>query len=752
MKNMFKFGVLLAAAVAIGSLFGCSEKSPENDLKLVEFSDWQSYQIVRPDTADNTTISAATTLVKALEDLSGEKPKLTTDWVNRGESAPVGTKEILIGNTNRPESSAELKCSDFVVKFENDRLVINGGSPDAVKAAVDWFVENCLDGGVYLPKDGYSYAGEYPLAGVKLGGIPISDFKVDGGNNYTDEANELAARILTLSGLSSSSDEHRIIISDDETLPLFDAQVKLDGNVLSISVNPNGLGISYALELFDECIENRSGDDISPNERKTVEMENVKMLTSEQLKKWRSETDERIKSIRGSANMEIPAGAKVFYVSPDGSDFNDGTSPEKAWQTLDVVNSYNLPAGAYVCFERGGLWRGQIQAKAGVTYTAYGEGDKPMFYRSPFNGADPSLWTKTDAENVWSIQLGKDDAGTVVFNEGEAHAIKCIIRTEADGSTYNNTTGKPYRDYHDLDTDLHFYHDYKDTGILYLYSEQNPGERFDSIEFNIKQNCVAVKGNGVTVDNLCIKYVGSHGVGAGSVNNLTVTNCEFGWIGGSIQAEGIFGRNYATRFGNAVEIYGSCDTFTVTDNYIYQVYDAGITQQYTLSDADHAKTADRSQKNMTYARNVIEYCNYSIEYFLGLGEHPENPSRMENFLIEDNYMWYAGYGFCEQRPDGGAAHIKGWSGGNRNRATNYRINNNLFVDTIASMVQIWSQLKNPDGSDSMPAFKGNDFVAHAGDKFGTVTATGDTTACPFGVGVRDYLGDRSDGDTVWIEK
>ena len=87
-------------------------------------------------------------------------------------------------------------------------------------------------------------------------------------------------------------------------------------------------------------------------------MENVKMLTSEQLKKWRSETDERIKSIRGSANMEIPAGAKVFYVSPDGSDFNDGTSPEKAWQTLDIVNSYNLPAGAYVCIERGGLWRG----------------------------------------------------------------------------------------------------------------------------------------------------------------------------------------------------------------------------------------------------------------------------------------------------------------------------------------------------------------------------------------------------------
>ena len=747
MKRLIS-ALILSASLAALALTGCGET--EEETALIEFSDWQSYTIIRPDDTDSSTITAATTLVKAFESSTGVRPQLATDWVKRGESAPTGTKEILVGATNRPESENELKYSDYTVKFENDRLVINGGSSDAVLAAVEWYCANCLDGGVYIPADGYTYRGEYPLENVKLGGTPLSEFTVNGGSSFTNEAEELEARLQILTGASPKENSHTIYIKTDETLNILEAEVKPDGGDYVIAANPSGVGIQNAIDLFFECIEKRTGDDILPDERIEIEMENVKLLTDEQTAEWREKTDERIKEILGSANMEIPAGKTVYYVSPSGDDSSDGKTPETAWKTLDKVNNAPLASGSYVCFERGGLWRGQLQAKPGVTYTAYGEGDKPKLYRSPFNGADPSLWTKTDAENIWSIQLGKDDAGTVVFNEGEAHAIKCIIRTEADGSTFNNTTGEPFESYRDLTTDLHFYHDYKETGVLYLYSEENPGERFDSIEFNIKQNGVAVKGNGVTVDNFCIKYVGSHGVGAGTVNNLTVTNCEFGWIGGSIQAEGIFGRNYGTRFGNAVEIYGGCDTFTVTDNYIYQVYDAGITQQYGLTDDDVKNKADKSQKNMTYARNVIEYCNYSIEYFLNLKDNPENPSRMENFLIEDNLMWYAGYGFCEQRPDGGASHIKGWSGGYRNRAENYVIRNNLMFGTKNTLVQIVSSLTNPDGSDSMPRLSGNDFAAQAGDRFGMVSTEQNPADHGYGADLPEYLGGKSDRDVFWI--
>ncbi|MGN1127673.1 MAG: hypothetical protein ACI4T6_01815, partial [Candidatus Flemingiibacterium sp.] len=394
MKRLI-FALILAASLTTLALTGCGET--EDDTALVEFEDWQSYTIVRPDVADQSTISAATTLVKAFESSTGAKPQLATDWVKRGEAAPTGTKEILIGATNRPESENELKYSDYVVKFENDRLVINGGSGEAVLAAVEWYCENCLDGGVYIPKDGYTYRGEYPLENVKLGGIPLSEFAVDGGSSFTNEAEELEARLLTLTGASPKEENHTIYIKTDETLPLLSAEVKPDGGDFIVAVNPNGVGIQTAIDLFFECIEKRTGDDILPDERIEIEMDNVKQLTDKQIAEWRAKTDERIKAILGSKNMVIPAGKTVYYVSPNGDDSSDGKTPETAWKTLDKVNNAPLASGSYVCFERGGLWRGQLQAKPGVTYTAFGEGDKPKLYRSPFNGADPSLWTKTDA-------------------------------------------------------------------------------------------------------------------------------------------------------------------------------------------------------------------------------------------------------------------------------------------------------------------------------------------------------------------
>ena len=510
------------------------------------------------------------------------------------------------------------------------------------------------------------------------------------------------------------------------------------------------MDISEAIRLFTDGLAECENGTYTPDIKEKIEMDSIRQCTDEQIVLWRKETQERVTEILSSPNMVIPDGATVYYVSMSGDDSNDGKSPDSAWRSIGKLNSEDLLPGCYVCFERGGLWRGNLSAKAGVVYTAYGEGEKPKLYGSPFDGAAPSLWSQTDAENIWCIELGKYDAGTLVFDDGEACAIKCIIRTEADGTTYNNTTGEPFTDYHDLSHDLHFYHDYKESGKLYLYSDMNPGERFDSIEFNVKPNIISVGVNDVTIDNLCIKYGGAHGVGAGTVKNLTVQNCEFGWIGGSIQAEGIFGRNYATRFGNAVEIYGGCDVFNVTDNYIYQIYDAAITQQYGFTDNDRATGAIKDQKNMTYARNVIEYCNYSIEYFLSLGDAADNPSRMENFLIEDNLMWYAGYGFCEQRPDGEqASHIKGWSGGCRNRAVNYVIRGNLMFETKDMMVQICSPLKNPDGSDSMPSFEGNSFVCGKGGKFGTV-ATESFDIKAYSPALTDYLDGRCNGDIFWF--
>ena len=488
-----------------------------------------------------------------------------------------------------------------------------------------------------------------------------------------------------------------------------------------------------------------------------MNMNSYKTATSADIAKLREKSNARIEEIRTTENMTIPSGATVYYVSNRGNDENDGRTPATAWATMSKVNNTSLSKGSYVCFERGGLWRGKFDAQAGVTYTAYGEGAKPVLYGSPENGADPAKWMRSDAENVW-YYVGSEnwgDIGTLVFNEGECCAIKAIREFKENGEVYNFTTNLPFNNgYKDLDQDLHFYHDLAETKRVYLYSKENPGKRFQSIEFNVGHCLISIVGDGVTVDNLCLKYTGIHGVSAGTANDLTVQNCEFGWIGGSVQGL-IFGRNWETRFGNAIEVYGACENYIAQNNYIYQIYDAGITHQYSgVGDRIYNHT------NVQYLNNVIENCVYSLEYFIS-GCQESNPSVMTHFLIEGNYMWYASYGFCEQRPPvdrSWGAHIKGLCSATGNRAKDYVIKNNVFVEGKDRLLQITSNLYNTDGSDSMPSFSGNLYVEKQGKKFGQVEQSNTPAShddVKFDFNCADYLVERSFGksdrtDEFWF--
>jgi len=331
----------------------------------------------------------------------------------------------------------------------------------------------------------------------------------------------------------------------------------------------------------------------------------------------RERADRRIAAIRAEPNAAVPTSASKRYLSAaTGDDEADGLTPATAWRTVGRLNRETLAPGTFVLFERGGVYRGSVKATSGVTLTAYGKGGKPRLYASPEDGADPKKWVRTENPKVWAYDIGHYDVGTLVFDGGAALAEKILLKTDPKtGKKSDLRTWRPFASYRDIAGDLRFWHDYypKGTGKVYLVSDQNPGERFRSIEFNVCRHGVAVAGDDVTVDNLSIAYVGAHGVGAGSCRNLTVKNCEFAWIGGSIMSESFMNHPFPTRFGNAVEIFGSCDGYVVSNCYIRQVYDAGITHQFNVPPRAGQKRFD--QRNITYADNVIENCNYSIEYF-----------------------------------------------------------------------------------------------------------------------------------------
>ncbi len=425
----------------------------------------------------------------------------------------------------------------------------------------------------------------------------------------------------------------------------------------------------------------------------------------------------------------------TYYVSNEGDDNNDGRSAETPWKTLNKVSEVKLCHGDGVLFKRGDLFRGRMKAQNGVTYGAYGEGEKPKFYswEKPLN--DPLLWEVFDREyRIWKLKEKILDVGTLVFNEGKAHCRKLIPSYRNGQFLCRDNEEKLFDMKEEMtkDLDIFWYFDgnlstkpskgedfpipVPDEGLgdLYLRCDKgNPAEVFESIEALARVHMIsAPDSKDVTIDNLCIKYVGMHGIAAGGqVENLTVTNCEMGWIGGCIQHYSGTDPNYpqgrrgsVTRFGNAIEIYGGCDGYTVQNNYIYEVYDAAITHQITTSEKILLQ-------NIEYSGNLIENCVYGIEYFLDQIEG-ERESIMENVMMKNNFIRLSGYGWGQQRHNTHTpALIKGWS--YVNTAMNFKIEGNIFDRCAYRMLHLVA-LKD----EYCAQMNGNTYIQQLGGSLG----------------------------------
>ena len=385
----------------------------------------------------------------------------------------------------------------------------------------------------------------------------------------------------------------------------------------------------------------------------------------------------------------------AYYVDPNGNDSNDGKSPETAWKTLDKASSAKLKAGDVVLLKRGCEWRGQLKTQSGVAYSAYGEGAKPIINSSGMDYVNAN-WKLTDIPNVYECdRTFTTDPGLIVFNGGEERAFKQI-------PGHHGYEGGP----ENLKNDLDFIHDQR-TKRIYLRSDKgNPAERFTSIEVNEGRHGIRIGGNNIQIDNITVKHSGYHGISSGSVKGLYVTNCEFYWIGGSIQG----GSGYGTRYGNAVEVYGSAEDFVMDHNYVYQVYDAGLTHQ--LSSGGTQKCV---YDGVYYTNNLIEYCVYSIEYFLGKADDPATERYQNDILIENNIMRYAGFGFGYQRRDNTTpAHIKSWDHANYLKDGSFIIRNNIMDRSRRMLIHCGAATK-----EELPKFENNVYIQY--DKLQSAT-------------------------------
>ena len=380
---------------------------------------------------------------------------------------------------------------------------------------------------------------------------------------------------------------------------------------------------------------------------------------------------------------------KTYYVSPKGHDDNDGLSPSTAWRTLDKLQlTGRFSTGDVVLFERGAVYRGTIPMVSGVSYGAYGVGAKPAIYGSPQNYADPALWEKTDRENVWLLKVDSllDDIGNIVFDHGKVCA--------SDGKRLENTLTKDFQFHHDAVR-----------GYVYLYlSKGNPGELYGDIEVCPKEHIMgpSVKNGAVSnvkIDNLCIKYGGAHGIVFGTAENITITNCEVGYIGGSMM-------NVDVRYGNGIEFNSHVTNARVENNWIYQCFDAGYTNQ-----GRGARHTDLLVKN-----NLIEYCNYNIEiYGSYVAEDGTIKGLLKNCLYEGNVLRFAGYGFGTKNRigsnDSAVAAICYWR--SVIPSENVVIRSNI-LDTSYRYLLVSAYVN--DQRELAPIVKGNTWIQHDGPK------------------------------------
>lgn len=440
----------------------------------------------------------------------------------------------------------------------------------------------------------------------------------------------------------------------------------------------------------------------------------------------------------------------AYYVSNSGNDKNDGKSPKTAWATLKKVSSANLRKGDAVFFERGGQWYAEsgkeiendvLLCRNYVTYSAYGEGPKPVLNGSKPDMADPSHWKLSsetaEGGKIWRFAWPVHNAGGLFFNDGKA--IGRVRMPDWDGKRFINAAGEPWTAKRDLTKDMDFFVDLelekadrplKDglsnllSGTLYLRCDKgNPGEVFEKIEI-LQQMCAVqcgegfpgMTGEGIVVDNLSLKNFGL-GVACGlngsmDVPGVTVQNCEISYCGGTVQSYQLGHENEeneatqryrAGMSGGAVLISG-CN-HTARNNYIHDVDNKVFV--LVINDEEWMPTGNLTMEGnlVDHCASALRICNYREEDF---------PSfQLKNICFQDNQVLYTGYGWFtsklyEANVLSQLSSIETEHYRNRNDGSIFIKDNFFFLphNGIFNSLAMWGA--------GLPKFSGNTVVQSAG--------------------------------------
>jgi len=219
--------MLLSFAVIFTS---CNKQKVENDAKkmtVIAKDGESSYTIIREEKIGKVVLASVQKLYKAFVDDCGCNIRMTTDFVRTEDDIDPDAYEILVGNTNRPETKEVLESlepNSWAVVDKGYKIVICASNDALLSIAVDWFIDNCINAEDKTAKieeklvktDGYG--NNIPIS---IGGASSYQIVYPEGNKTLEYYASLLQRRTTINGESISvvpdikpESESEIVIGD----------------------------------------------------------------------------------------------------------------------------------------------------------------------------------------------------------------------------------------------------------------------------------------------------------------------------------------------------------------------------------------------------------------------------------------------------------------------------------------------------------------------------------------------------------
>lgn len=395
-----------------------------------------------------------------------------------------------------------------------------------------------------------------------------------------------------------------------------------------------------------------------------------------------------------------PLVSVTYYVDPNGSDAEAGTSTGTAWATVAKVNGSSFNPTDIILFKRGGVWNESLVVPSSgtsgneITFGAYGTGANPII--TGFT----TVTSPTHAGNIWSKNIGTGLSLNTVMVDGAIrqkarypnstylHLItgtttvlttdltgtpdytgaEIVVRsshfttdvsivTSQSGGTINMSPALTYPPI--FGTDGYFFQNYdaaldvdgewtynSTTGVLKVYSASTPVIKYSNQEYTVS----AFQKNYITIDGIDFEGANYAAIKMDSCNFSTVKNCNISNNGqygvfflGShnaiIRSNSIINSlNDAVYLASGNVLVRGSDSAHIDSNYIFNtgVFQGMATANFTKNIGIYTTGIDNVVSN-----NRIDSTGFNAVHYYG-----------KRTMIKNNYI----NTFCFVKDDGGGIY------------------------------------------------------------------------------------------------